>query len=346
MMARKVGAVGEEAMGDPAEAAPRALVVDHVWKRYGSRKSPWAVRDVSLRVAPGECVAIVGESGSGKTTIANMIVGVVEPTLGQIDTGDGLNVRRISRRRKGRRRLAQEVQMVFQDSFSSLDPSKSVSTSIAEPLQIANWSRGRIADRLHEVLGHVGLGGGEGSRRPRELSGGQRQRIGIARALGPGPRLLVLDEPVASLDVSIQGQILTLLRDIRDRDGIAMVLISHDLGVVRAIADRIEVMYRGSIVESGATADVLTAPAHPYTQGLVWAATAERRAAMPEEARVALAHEGGTAMGDPGGCVFRDRCWRRIEECDHHVASHDVDGRRFDCNVPLLQISSRPEVGI
>jgi oligopeptide/dipeptide ABC transporter ATP-binding protein len=228
------------------------------------------------------------------------------------------------------------MQMVFQDPHGSLDPSMRIGRIVAEPLRILGWSKEQVERRVAEVLDLVGLPGEYHRRLPRELSGGQRQRIGIARALGPRPQVLLLDEPVASLDVSIQGQILRLLKDIQAETDIAALVIAHDLGVVRAIADRTLVMYSGRIVEAGTTPPVFESPLHPYTAALLWSATAEERARMGRDVQTALAKEPLGAAERMHGCVFRSRCWRTIERCEHTVErAEDGSDHLAYCNVPL-----------
>ncbi|WP_213455064.1 oligopeptide/dipeptide ABC transporter ATP-binding protein [Rhizomonospora bruguierae] len=294
----------------------------------------WAAKDVSFQVAPAEAVALVGESGSGKTTVAQAISGLQAPTSGTVHLA-GQDVVRLARTRRGRRDLAGRLQMVFQDPYSSLDPTKPVFQLVEESLLLSGLSRPQRHERVAESLDIVGLDPVQHARRPRELSGGQRQRVGIARAIAPRPQLLVLDEPVASLDVSVQGQILQLLDDIRTRENVAMLVIAHDLGVVRAIADRTLVMYRGSLVEGGATPRVFAEPAHPNTQGLLWSATAHGQQAMPTAAKIALATDAAPLPLADTGCPFRARCWRRTAECDTDVARVETEAHWFACNHPI-----------
>lgn len=312
------------------------LAVEDVSRVYGDSGSKlWAVRHASLAVERGECVAIVGESGSGKTTLARMIMGLVEPSEGSVRF-DGEDVAKLARRRQDRQRLATRVQMVFQDPRSSLDPTMRIGNIVAEPLVIFGWSTADIAARVAEVLDLVGLSQDYAQRLPSELSGGQRQRVGIARALSPRPDLLLLDEPVASLDVSMQGQILRLLVDIKEKTNIAVVIIAHDLGVVRAIADRTVVMYSGRIVEHGSTDQVFGEPIHPYTAALCWSASVAGERAMTGDVRRALANEPLPAPQRVTGCVFRTRCWRRIDRCNVEAVRVDRDGGQVAwCNVPL-----------
>jgi oligopeptide transport system ATP-binding protein len=244
-------------MADPV------VEVEGLRKEFGDHV---AVDGVSFAVQRGESLAIVGESGSGKTTVARMLVGLVRPTAGSI--------RVCGRERAGgrmttaeRRRRARELQIVFQDPYTSLDRAQTVAECIGEVLDLHFGLRGgERSARVAELLEHVGLGAGHAASHPRHLSGGQRQRVAIARALAASPQVLILDEAVAALDVSIQAQILNLLADIRERDGISYVFISHDLAVVRQVGDAAVVMRRGEIVERGSTADVLDRPQHAYTR--------------------------------------------------------------------------------
>jgi ABC-type glutathione transport system ATPase component len=239
------------------------LEVSQLTKRFGDFT---AVDDVSFSVPAGESLAIVGESGSGKTTIARMIVGLERPTSGTI-TACGHDRSRPARSARDRRRRGGEVQIVFQDPYTSLDPRQSA--AIDEVLRLHHgWPAARRAERVAELISLVGLDERQGSSLPRALSGGQRQRVAIARALAASPRVLVLDESVAALDVSIQAQVLNLLADIRDSTGVSYILISHDLAVVRQLAEHAIVLWRGRVVERGATASVLDDPQHEYTRRL------------------------------------------------------------------------------
>lgn len=322
------------------------LAIDNVSKAFGDgRQRFWAVHEASLLVRRGECVAVVGESGSGKTTLARMIMGLTEPTTGAVRF-DGEDVTRMSRTRRDRQRLAQRMQIVFQDPRSSLDPTMKIGAIVAEPLIVFGWSKADIETRVAEVLDLVGLPEDYAGRHPGELSGGQRQRIGIARALAPRPDLLLLDEPVASLDVSMQGQILRLLMEIKSKIGIAVVVIAHDLGVVRAIADRTVVMYSGRMIENGSTGDVFQRTIHPYTAALHWSASEAGEALMGPAVREALANEPLAAELRTAGCVFRTRCWRRIVRCETEVdAVRRPTGQIGWCNVPL-DVPSRTEASV
>jgi oligopeptide transport system ATP-binding protein len=227
-----------------------------------------AVDAVSFAVPQARSLAIVGESGSGKTTIARMIVGLERPTAGTI-TACGRDRSSPARSARERRRRGSEVQIVFQDPYTSLDPRQTAEATIAEVLRLHHgWSPERRRARIEELIGLVGLDQRQARALPRALSGGQRQRVAIARALAAEPRLLILDESVAALDVSIQAQVLNLLADIRDSTSVSYVLISHDLAVVRQLTDDVIVLHLGVVVERGATASVLDSPQHEYTKRL------------------------------------------------------------------------------
>jgi len=227
-----------------------------------------AVRDVDLQVAAGSTTALVGESGSGKTTLARCVLGLERPEAGTVDIG-GL---RTGPRTRAKER-ATRVQVVFQDPNTSLTPRMDLRSIVAEPLVVhrAVADRRELEARVLAALESVGIPASWSRRRPRELSGGQRQRVAIARALVLRPSLIVLDEPVSALDVSVQAQIIRLLRDLQDEYGVAYLLISHDLAIVRAIAHSVSVMYRGQVVEAGVPGQVLREPRHPYTQSLLHA---------------------------------------------------------------------------
>ncbi len=241
------------------------LDVSHLTKKFADFT---AVDDVSFSVPAGQSLAIVGESGSGKTTIARMIVGLERPTSGTI-TACGNDRSRPARSARDRRRRGGEVQIVFQDPYTSLDPRQSAAGAIDEVLRLHHgWPPARRSERVAELVSLVGLDQRQAQALPRALSGGQRQRVAIARALAAEPRVLLLDESVAALDVSIQAQVLNLLADIRDSTGVSYVLISHDLAVVRQLAEHAIVLWRGRVVEQGPTATVLDDPQQEYTRRL------------------------------------------------------------------------------
>ena len=258
-----------EAGGAPVLEAP--VLEAPVLEATGLRKefgSLVAVDDVSLRVQPARSLAIVGESGSGKTTIARMIVGLERPTSGTI-SACGHDRSRPARSVRDRRRRGREVQIVFQDPYTSLDPRQSPQAAIDEILRLHHgWPDQRRRERMAELIDLVGLDVRQSRSLPRALSGGQRQRVAIARALAAEPRILILDESVAALDVSIQAQVLNLLADIRDETSVSYVLISHDLAVVRQLTDEVLVLHRGRVVEHGPTSRVLDDPQDSYTRRL------------------------------------------------------------------------------
>jgi oligopeptide/dipeptide ABC transporter ATP-binding protein len=272
-----------------------------------------AVDDVSFTLQPREVLGIAGESGSGKTTIGRTVLRLIEPTAGEIRfRGADINC-------YGRRELKlfrRQAQIVFQDPFASLDPKMTIAEIVGEPLQVQGLVTSRRAhrDKLAELLETVALGAEYLDRRPDELSGGQRQRVGIARALSVEPELLVADEPVSSLDVSIQAQIVNLLEDLKDRFGLAMLFISHDIAVMHHLADRIAVVYLGRIMEIAPKQALLAGTRHPYTEALL--------SAVPEPGpkrrqRIVLEGDVPSAANPPSGCVFRTRCRYALPECGH-----------------------------
>ena len=258
------------------------LVVEYPGK--GFRAEPFrALKGVSLDIKPGETVGLVGESGSGKTTLGRAALGLAPVTAGTIRF-DGQDISHLSRRE--RRALSSQIQVVFQDPYSSLNPSMTVEQILTEPLTVAGVGSAEAKTRVRDLLDQVGLPADAHSRLPREFSGGQRQRVAIARALALSPRLIVCDEPVSALDLSTQARVLDLFIEIQERTGVAYLFVTHDLAVVRHVSHRVAVMYRGEIVESGDGDQVTSRPQHPYTQRLFMAAPVpdpdkqeERRAA-------------------------------------------------------------------
>lgn len=267
-----------------------------------------AVRSASLVVAPGETVGLVGESGSGKTTLGRAILQVAPVASGEIlFRGRGIQERDADWQRSLRR----GIQMVFQDPYSSLNPRMTVAQTLAEVLRFHHVeTSAALPDEVARLMRLVGLPPSLAARLPRGMSGGQRQRVGLARALAVRPDLLVLDEPVAALDVSIQAQILNLLADLRQELGVAMLFVAHDLSVVRHISDRVAVMYRGTIVEQGTRDEIFRKPAHPYTRALL--------AAVPRVGggRRHRQVQPATDLAQPsGGCAFAPRCPSADERC-------------------------------
>ena len=275
------------------------------------KKRSWlsALEDVDLSVRRGEILALVGESGSGKSTLARLLIKLIEPTRGEIRY-EGRNIFALSRPQV--RRLRRKVQIVFQDPYSSLNPRHTVRQIVGEGINgLASAARGA---RIKELLELVGLPPNIVDRYPHEFSGGQRQRICIARALAVKPEFLILDEPVSALDVSVQSKILNLLADLRDTLHLTYVLISHDLGVVRHIADRVAVLYLGHMVEVAPKALLFSNPRHPYTQALL-SAVPVISTKREKGTRIVLKGEIPTAIDIPARCRFATRCFRSIDMC-------------------------------
>ncbi len=267
-----------------------------------------ALEDVSFSLRKGEVLGVVGESGCGKTTLGRAVLRLVEPTAGVVMfEGDDLLKLPAGLMKKRRR----DLQIVFQDPFGSLNPRHKVRTLIGEPLTV--HGEPGVPERVAEMLALVGLPADAGDRYPHEFSGGQRQRIAIARALSLSPKLLVADEPVSALDVSIQSQIINLIADLRKRLSLSMLFISHDLSVIRHVSDRIAVMYLGRIVEIGPAADVFERPAHPYTQALLSAVPVRPGAARRE--RIVLEGDLPDPSAPPPGCAFHGRCRHAMPRC-------------------------------
>ena len=264
-----------------------------------------AVEDVSLDVAAGEAVGLVGESGCGKTTLGRAILRLVEPTGGRV-VFDGEDITRLSAKELRARR--RKFQMIFQDPFSSLNPRLTVDQSIGEALDIHRLTPDRAARtaRIGELLRNVGLEPAHARRYPHEFSGGQRQRIGIARALAVEPRLIVCDEPVSALDVSVQAQVINLLQDLQRERGLAYLFISHDLAVVEHLCQRVVVMYLGRVVEVGDAREVCRAPKHPYTQALLSAVPVVDPDSKSQ--RIVLGGDVPSPIDPPPGCPFHPRC--------------------------------------
>jgi oligopeptide transport system ATP-binding protein len=291
-----------------------------------------AVDDVSFTIAPGETVGLVGESGCGKTTLGRAVIRLIEPTGGHIFfEGEDLGQLHAATLRHRRRKF----QMIFQDPYASLNPRARVENIIGDALDIHQLVTTPAArrERVEKLLADVGLDPSHAERYPHEFSGGQRQRIGIARALAVEPRLIVCDEPVSALDVSVQAQIVNLLHDLQQEHRIAYLFVAHDLAVVRHISNRILVMYLGRIVESGAARSLCDAPRHPYTQALISAVPVVNPDS--KRRRIILAGDAPSPIHPPGGCPFHPRCPVAEARCKTEVpALREIEpGRQVACHL-------------
>jgi oligopeptide/dipeptide ABC transporter ATP-binding protein len=304
--------------------------------RSGVREVIRAVDGVSLDILAGETLGLVGESGCGKSTLGRALLRLVPATRGTVRF-DGVDLTTL--RRGDLRRARADMQMVFQDPFGSLNPRRRVGAIVAEPLvQTGTASRSQARAAARGLLERVGLGAEDAARRPHEFSGGQRQRISIARALAPQPRFIVADEPVSALDVSIQAQIINLLADIGEQDGLTMLFISHDLGVVRHVATRIAVMYLGQLIEVADRDRFFAEPWHPYSAALLSAVPALKPPGAPApRERIVLRGDLPNPAHPPPGCRFHGRCPHAVDVCrtTPPALRELAPGRLVRCHLPL-----------
>jgi peptide/nickel transport system ATP-binding protein len=342
-------------MNKPAEGAVRTPHPDEALLRVTDLRKHFPIRSglirrgaaavkavdgVTLHVAAGETLGLVGESGCGKSTTGRTMLRSYEPTSGRIEFA-GRDITRVGA--ADLRRLRREMQMIFQDPYSSLNPRQTVGTILAAPYEIQRLQTPKGVRRaVQDLLARVGLSPEHYNRYPHEFSGGQRQRIGIARAIAVSPRLIVCDEPVSALDVSIQAEIINLLEEIQAELGIAYVFVAHDLSVVRHISDRVVVMYLGKIMESADRVTLYERPLHPYTHALLDAAPVPDPQLQRGRERILLEGDLPSPANPPSGCVFRTRCPRAQARCAEEVPvyAEQAPGHWLACHFPYLRDGS------
>ncbi|AEB06284.1 oligopeptide/dipeptide ABC transporter, ATPase subunit [Coriobacterium glomerans PW2] len=336
----------------PASASDRDILleVQHLTKRFVGKSSflgktlshVHAVDDVSFRIRRGEAFGLVGESGCGKTTVGKLLVNLLEPTSGKI-IFEGRDLTAMGSRQ--RTALCRDIQLIFQDPYSSLDPRMRIGDIIAEPI-ITNriLPREKVEERVCELLECVGLANYMRNRYPHEFSGGQRQRVGIARALAVRPKLIVCDEPVSALDVSIQAQVLNLLADLKEQFGLTYLFIAHGLNVVKHVSDRVGVMYLGKMMEIAPKRDLYAEPLSPYTQALLSAIPSVDPASKRQ--RIILEGDVPSPIDPPAGCRFASRCFAKVDRCGSVMPAltqirpgHWAACHRF-CDSPLCDANS------
>ena len=315
----------------------------------GPKEVVHAVDGVSLAVRPGETLGVVGESGCGKSTLGRLLVRLHDPTSGSV-LFDGTDITTLSRRQL--RPFRRQMQMIFQDPYASLNPRKRVVQLVGDPFRIhGEGSAAEVRRRVQGLLEVVGLSPDHINRYPHEFSGGQRQRLGVARALALSPRLIVADEPVSALDVSIQAQVVNLLDDLQDEFGLTYVFIAHDLGVIRHVSDRIMVMYLGAVVEVQSADTLYAEPIHPYTEALLSAMPVIDTGDDPEgtvrRSRIVLEGEVPSPINPPTGCRFHPRCRYATEICGvvRPELAHFGDDRLAACHHPVGGASAGADTG-
>ena len=325
------------------DGAPPLVAVEHLKQHFPIKAGllfdrevgrVHAVDDVSLELREGETLGLVGESGCGKTTLSRSILRLLEPTEGVIRFR-GQDITHIGRR--ALRPLRREMQMVFQDPFASLNPRKRVVQLVGAPLRLHGVPRDEVEPKVRELLDRVGLRPEHLNRFPHEFSGGQRQRIGVARALALEPTLILLDEPVSALDVSIQAQIINLLDDLQDEFGLTYMFVAHDLSVVRHVSDRIAVMYLGKVMEVSPSEELYVKPIHPYTSALLGAIPIPDPRENRARERIVVSGEPPSPIDPPSGCVFHTRCPRATDVCRTVVPplTEYANGHLAACHHPL-----------